>query len=133
MELDSLPLSITQTEGFTLICCQLPALLLVNVMNIITNNQPRDLMHLCDFSQSDQDKIRKQFDWMHPDSIEYNYGFFKYRGEFYHLCDFISTPAESTSELQHWEGYSSDSYFSGTVVRLVEGDCDRVVVGRYSS
>ena len=108
-------------------------MLLVNVMNIITNNQPRDLMHLCDFSTADQEKIREQYDWMNPEDIEYNYGFFKYRGQFFHLTDFIRTPSESISELQHWEGYSTDSYFSGTVVRFVENDCDRVVVGRYYS
>ena len=102
-------------------------------MNIITNNQPRPLMYLCDFSESEQAQIRKDFDWMDPMDLECNYGFFKYRGRIFHLGDFMRTPAESISALQHWEAYFTDSYFSGTVVRLVEDDCDSVIVGRYCS
>ena len=106
-------------------------MLLVNVMNIRTNNVPRDLMHLCDFSPSDQDKIRKQYDWMQPDDIECNYGFFKYRGCFYHLQDFMRVENDASGDLIGWDGYAGDSYFSGTLIRLADNDCDRVIVGRY--
>jgi len=106
-------------------------MLLVNVMNIITNNQPRGLMHLCDFSPSDQDKIRKQYDWMEPNDIECNYGFFKYRGCFYHLQDFMRVENDASGDLVGWDGYAGDSYFSGTLIRLADNDCDRVIVGRY--
>lgn len=100
-------------------------------MNIRTNNVPRDLLYLCDFSASDQDKIRKQYDWMEPDDIECNYGFFKYRGCFYHLQDFMRVENEATGDLTGWDGYAGDSYFSGTLIRLADNDCDRVIVGRY--
>ncbi len=100
-------------------------------MNIRTNNVPRDLLYLCDFSASDQDKIRKQYDWMEPDDIECNYGFFKYHGCFYHLQDFLNVENDASGDLVGWDGYAGDSYFSGTLIRFADNDCDRVIVGRY--
>jgi len=100
-------------------------------MNITTNDVPRDLLYLCDFSASDQDKIRKQYDWMEPDDIECNYGFFKYRGCFYHLQDFMRAESDASGDLTGWDGYTADSYFSGTLIKLADNDCDRVIVGRY--
>jgi hypothetical protein len=108
-------------------------MLLVNVMNITTNNVPRELKYLSDFSASDQAKIRSQYDWMDSDDLEYNYGFFKYRNSFYHLQDFLRVANESTGDLVGWHGYTNDTYFSGTLIQLVENDCDRVIVGRYYS
>jgi hypothetical protein len=101
-------------------------------MNICTNNQARDLCHLGDFNSTDQAKIRAQYDWMDPDDLEFNYGFFKYRGCFYHLQDFLRLPENDASgDLVGWDGYHGDSYFSGTVIKLADNDCDRVIVGRY--
>ena len=37
-----------------------------------------------------------------------------------------------SGDFQGWDGYHSDSYFSGVLVRLTE-DCDHVVVGRFCS
>lgn len=102
-------------------------------MNIRTNNVPRDLLYLSDFSLSDQTKIRNQYDWMLPEDIECNFGFFKYRGCFYHLQDFMRVANEATGDLVGWDGYSSDSFFSGTLIKLADNDCDRVIVGRYYS
>ena len=100
-------------------------------MNITTNNVPRDLLYLCDFSALDQDKIRKQYDWMEPDDLECNYGFFKYHGCFYHLQDFLRVENDASGDLVGWDGYAGDSYFSGTLIRFADNDCDRVIVGRY--
>ena len=112
-------------------CCQLPALSLVNVMNITTNNVPRDLLYLCDFSAADQDKIRKQYDWMKPNDLECNHGFFKYRGCIYHLQEFLTTDNVASGALTEWDGFAGDSAYSGTLIRLADNDCDRVIVGRY--
>lgn len=102
-------------------------------MNITTNNVPRELKYLSDFSAFEQDKIRSQYDWMDSDDLEYNYGFFKYRNCYYHLQDFIRASNESTGDLVEWDGYSSDSFFSGTLIKFVDNDCDRVIVGRFYS
>lgn len=100
-------------------------------MNIRTNNVPRELKLVSDFSPADQDKIRDQYDWMDPDDLEYNYGFFKYRGCFYHLQDFMRASSDATGDLAGWDGYAGDSYFSGTLIKFADKDCDRVIVGRY--
>jgi hypothetical protein len=99
-------------------------------MNIRTNNVPRQLLYLCDFNATDQDKIRKQYDWMESEDLEYNFGFFKYRNCYYHLQDFMRASSDATGDLCAWDGYSSDSFFSGVVIKLCD-DNESVVVGTY--
>lgn len=99
-------------------------------MNIRTNNVPRQLLYLCDFNATDQDKIRKQYDWMEPEDLEYNFGFFKYRNCYYHLQDFMRASGDATGDLCAWDGYSNDSFFSGVVIKLCD-DNESVVVGTY--
>jgi len=100
-------------------------------MNIRTNNVPRDLLCLHDFSAADQDKIRKHYDWMDSDELENTFGFFKYRNCFYHRQDFMRASSDATGDLAGWDGYAGDSYFSGTLIKFADNDCDRVIVGRY--
>ena len=95
---------------------------------IKTNNQQRDLLYLEDFTEKEQQVIRSEYDWMEPD-IECNFGFFKYRGNIYHLQDFLRAP---DSFKKDWDGYISETYFSGVVIKLAD-DNDHVVVGRWFS
>ena len=99
-------------------------------LTITTNNQPRDLLYLSDFSEAEQQQIRSDYDWMRPEDIDCSFGFFRYRSSVYHLQDFMRV--ENNDALQGWDGYSSDSYFSGVLIRLAE-DCESVVVARYCS
>lgn len=48
-------------------------------LSITTNNQSRELLYLCDFSEAEQKQIRSDYDWMEPEDIECNFGFFRYR------------------------------------------------------
>ncbi len=99
-------------------------------LNITTNNAPRDLLCLWDFTETEQRRIRSDFDWMDSGDLEGSCGFFRYRSSVYHLSDFLRV--DGAAELQGWDGYSSDSYFSGVLIRL-QDDGDSVVVGRYCS
>lgn len=101
-------------------------------MKVITNKQPRALMYLSDFNDAEQAVIRRDYNWMDPDDLECNFGFFKYRGNVYHLQDFMRTSSEATGDLDEWDGYIGDSYFSGVVMKLCDNDCNHVIVGRYS-
>lgn len=101
-------------------------------LTIKTNNQPRKLLSLYDFSPADQLKMRKHFDWMDQDELETSYSFFKYCGNFYHLSEFLFLRSTAPSEFKGWDAYSSDTYFSGIVVRLTNNNED-VVVGTYFS
>lgn len=97
-----------------------------------TNNQPRELMGLFDFSLERQHEIRSEFDWMEDEELESTHGFFEYRSVVYHLANFLRVSAATDTVTQGWDGYEADSYFSGTLVRLCS-DSDFVVVGRYAS
>jgi hypothetical protein len=63
------------------------------------------------------------------DSLE---GFFQYKGWWYHLSDFMRLEVGLAVVLPGWDGYSSDSYFSGVVIK-VSKDGDRYRVGTYST
>lgn len=54
--------------------------------------------------------------------------FFNYKNAWFDTCEFMRTP----SALNAWDGYQSDTFFSGTLVRYVD-DFERVIVGRYFS
>jgi hypothetical protein len=63
------------------------------------------------------------------------HAFVRYRGEVYDPAEFLPVPCntcapEGIEQLQAWDGYQPDSYFSGLVLRYVE-DCEQAVVGTY--
>ena len=92
-------------------------------MKIKTNNQPRDLLTLRDFSPKDQTKIREDFDWL--DDIDSNSTFFKYKGWTYNLSEFMRGGAEG------WDGSIAESWSCGVLVR-VSNDGEQVVCGWWS-
>ena len=94
-------------------------------MTITTNNQPRDLLYLSDFSSKDQEIIRQDYNWMDEDDLECNFGFFKYKNHIYHLQDFMRTETEG------WDGGKAESWSCGVLIKLSE-DCERVTCGWWS-
>ncbi len=95
-------------------------------MPIKTNNQPRDLLYLLDFSEKEQSKIRRDYDWMDKEDLEFNHGFFRYRGTVYHLQDFARYSDN------YWDGCHGVNYFAAILIKLTS-DCEQVIVGFYSS
>lgn len=91
-------------------------------MSIKTNNQPRELLYLSDFTEKEQIKIRHDYDWMDKEDIDCNYGFFRYRGNIYHLQDFERHSGP------FWDGCHGLNYFAAVLIKLT-GDCDHVIVG----
>lgn len=93
-------------------------------MDIITNNVPRDLIDAAELSP----KERAEFDYLPWEDIDAGIAsatFLRYRGPLYDLGEFMRSDA-----FPSWDGYASDSYFSGIVVRLVDNG-ERCIVGRY--
>lgn len=89
-------------------------------MTIITNNVPRDVID----------------DW--DQQGEQNDSYVVYKGEKYPLEDFQSVAG--ISSLDHifrkggWDGWLSDSFFSGILLKWVPGtQCESVIMGRYYS
>ena len=67
--------------------------------------------------------LADQFSHLDKEEIDH---FFKYKGHWYHLSDFMrySNP--------EWDGASGDSYFSGTLIKLSK-DNERYLVASYFS
>lgn len=94
---------------------------------IITNNHARPLIDAYELTEAE----RKEFDYLDWDAIdegEDSASFFRYKGRLYELGEFMRT--NDNGDFKEWDGYSSDSFFSGTLVRYSD-DC--VVVGWYWS
>jgi hypothetical protein len=91
-------------------------------MSIKTSNQPRELLYFSDFSEKDQARIRQDYDWMDTQDIEFNHGFFRYRGNIYHLQDFVRYSGD------YWDGRLGLNYFAAVLIKLTS-DCDHVIVG----
>lgn len=98
-------------------------------LTIKTNNQPRRLFNPCELSQSQRAKLRRRFDWMDDERFDHDCSFFKYRGQYHNLSDFL-TNTNPDGMFKGWHAIASDSAYTGTVVKLCGND---VIVGRYSS
>ncbi len=97
-----------------------------NKLNIVTNNVPREIIYGFELPASK----RKDFDYIESDEDFNNNQFVKYLGHYYDVGEFMRI--EKNSDLKDWDGYSSDSYFSGTLIKFCE-DNDYVIMGRYYS
>lgn len=88
---------------------------------IISNRQPRDVLGWHDLAE----KERAEFDYLDSDAARDCASFARYRGAVYDLGEFMRAPAD----LAPWDGYATDTYFSATLARFVDGG-DAVVMGR---
>jgi len=93
-------------------------------MKIITNNVPRKLVYGYELPKH----VRDDFDYLSDDDFEFR-DFVKYKNQYFDLCETMVTPKDSP--LEQWHSYTSDSYFSGHVFKIV--DQDTVIVGHYYS
>ena len=93
-------------------------------MRIVTNRVPRRL-HLY---AALPPKVRKDFDYLSiNDSVP---RMVLYRGVWYDVLDSespVNLPAENP--LRAWDGFISDSFFSGVVFKFA--DDDNVICGRF--
>ena len=105
-------------------------------IKIITNFHARDIIHGYELSPAE----RTEFDYIDTsettswDDAE----FFRYRGQLYDIGEFsadygITRGSGLPASLARWDGYLSDSFFSGIVVRFARDefgpDYDHVIVG----
>ena len=93
----------------------------MNNLQIITNHHWRNLSYRYEVPEK---VLKDQFDYI-PDEFG---GFLKYRNHWYHLTDFMTTSANSP--FPDWQGYASDSFFSGVLIDLSE-DCEQYRIATY--
>jgi len=109
-------------------------------MNIKTNNKPYELKSWSDLS----DKARAEFDYITVGSDDaYTSRFVQYKGVWYDTNEFQGfNHIQGEPWFKGWDGYQSDTYFSGVVLRwyrerwrgeLQKPDFERVVMGTYFS
>lgn len=107
-------------------------------MDIITNNVPREVVEAYELPID----VRDEFDYLDWTNIEMGWDdrqFVQYKGQWYDLGDFISTtePGLGLDAFKEWDGYVSDSFFSGVLVKYVNEDgrmdFEHVIMGRYFS
>lgn len=109
-------------------------------MKITTNHHPRPIIEAHELSSEE----RAEFDYLDWAAIESGSGsasFIRYQGTLYDLGEFCRIirpdaprrhPMEcSESAFQGWDGYVSESYFSGLLIRWEDRHFERVIVGRY--
>ena len=92
-------------------------------IEIITDNKWKPLLSRHDVPEK---VLHDQFDWLEDDD---DYGFFKYRGRWYHQSEFMVNDSYFPGR---WHGYHSDSAFSG-VLLLFSDDYTEYKVGTYFS
>tara|TARA_B110000211_G_scaffold185303_1_gene210244 strand:- start:2502 stop:2807 length:306 start_codon:yes stop_codon:yes gene_type:complete len=101
-------------------------------MNIKTNNKFRDILRSYDLTEQE----REEFDYYTVDEL-YDAMFFRYKGDVFDLGEFMRCPdsnktSDDLTELTEWDGYMSDSYFSGVVIRY-DDNIEQIQVGRFYS
>ena len=97
---------------------------MTNKINIMTNNKPRQL--ICGYQLSDKQK--KDFDYIDSREID-NHDFVIYKNNVYDVEEFTRVD-DNSKHFKEWHGYSSDSFFSGVLIKYCE-DNDYVVMGWY--
>lgn len=96
-------------------------------MIIKTNNVPRDVIHGYELT-ADERALFGYYNWpaiMNGEADDPQ--FFRYRGELYDLDEFEVWDNPASPTRGAWDGFRSDSYFSGLAVRYCD-DFERVVV-----
>lgn len=94
-------------------------------MKIITNNKKRNLLHGFELPAKIYDKIR--YDYMVKEDFD-NSLFFIYQNEIYSLSEFQKS--DNIPELKKWQGYITDTYFSGICIKIDIDDFP-VIIGRF--
>ncbi len=97
---------------------------------IKTNNHEYELKYFFDMPK----KWRKEFDYV-EECDYYSPRFFRYKKVWYDSNEFMYIdPLEfSDHPFKDWDGYRSDSFFSGVLIRFAKDDYDSVIVATYFS
>jgi hypothetical protein len=76
-------------------------------------------------------ELKDRFDWLKEEE-GYLDGFFKYTDNWYHICEFMILGKRDPFDTDEWDGYYSDSFFSGILIKT-SGDGEMYKVGTYIS
>lgn len=91
------------------------------MLTIRTNHTPRNILSWGELTTKEQ----KEFDWDNANECD----FFRYKGNTYCLSEFMRV---TTKDLSAWDGYMSDSFFSGILVKFTNEN-ESIIAGTYYS
>ena len=92
-------------------------------MKIKTNNKPYPILYWHELTS----KEKQEFNYLENEDDRYNAQFIRYKKWVYDIGEFMQTPDDPA--FNGWHGYSSDSAFSGVVLKFT--DSDSVVMGTF--
>jgi hypothetical protein len=95
-------------------------------LTIKTNNRARHLFYACEVEYSQRDQFRQEFEWMDQEEFD-RAMFFKYRGEYYALAEFIRCEGDLLAK--GWQGQLGETAWSSLLIKIRES-CTSVIVGR---
>lgn len=99
-------------------------------MKIVCNNKPRQFIYGYELSEDE----RKDFDYLSLEELETR-DFVRYRGQLYDTEEFMRvSPSIANCQREGWQkfdGYHSDSFFSGILIKYI--DSDHCVMATYYS
>ena len=103
-------------------------------MHIHTNRQPRPLLSFWELTLKEQGN----FDYIEDPKTDGGNRFVRYRGWVYDTQDMMSvrhehlnTDSDFIHPLTEWDGYDSDTAFSGTLLKFCD-NYERVIMARYT-
>ncbi len=94
-------------------------------MDIITNNKPRELISWFDLTKKEQ----SYFDWL-DEPEEYGNNFFRYKDHVYSLEEFMRVDKHSPFYPLGYNGYLSQCYSSGLLIKL-DDTGESIIVALY--
>ena len=101
----------------------------MDTLTITTNHVPRELVALDQLPA----KAREDFTYITGEDA-WSPRLFKYRGAWYDSHEFQRIPDTPLwrGERIRWDGYQSDTFFSGVVLQYADVSGETVIVGRYA-
>ena len=93
-------------------------------MIIKTDHKWKNLLYGYELTE----KEKSEFDYLTTEQIDFG-SFIRYKGRVYDVGEFIRV-SDGMGELLGWHGYSSDSFFSGIVIK-VSDDGEQYMIGAY--
>ena len=103
----------------------------MTAFTIKTNGRSRHTINACELSPKERAEF-DYLDWTAVDEGRESALFVMYKGRLYDVGEFVRVDPLSDLYGLGWRGYSADSYFSGTLIRLSD-DGYSAVMGRYYS
>ncbi len=105
-------------------------------LRIITNHHSRPLLSFYDLDEKQQAFVHEEHSWLWDNEVATwdEESFIVYKGWIYPLSEFMRIEQKSAGcPFRDWDGYSGDTYFSGTLVKFVDDldDGPAVVMARY--